>query len=210
MGLINMISILALSCLVVLPAVLANDPPCTRCCNVESTVVESALRLVQCEKGALNCPEEQNLVDDYLPEYVRCLIKSKNRAAGRDGRSMQFICGFLLLIFVPSFVGPGVTRGLILIARGLILIARGLMLIAMRLIMIAMRLMTMAMRLMTIATLLTMIAMRLRMKVMALKRRMRTKRRMKRKRKRKKRKRWRKRKRSKMRSKKLLSITVLL
>merc|ERR1712179_268490 len=95
MGLINMISILALSCLVVLPAVLANDPPCTRCCNVESTVVESALRLVQCEKGALNCPEEQNLVDDYLPEYMRCLIKSKNRAAGRDGRSMQFICGFL-------------------------------------------------------------------------------------------------------------------
>merc|ERR1712179_506976 len=63
--------------------------------NVESTVVESALRLVQCEKGALNCPEEKNLVDDYLPEYMRCLIKSNNRAAGRGGRSMQFICGFL-------------------------------------------------------------------------------------------------------------------
>merc|ERR1719431_92027 len=90
-----MISILALSCLLVLPAVLANDPPCTRCCNVESTVVEPALRLAQCEKGALNCPEEQNLVDDYLPEYMRCLIKSNRRAAGRGGRSMQFVCSFL-------------------------------------------------------------------------------------------------------------------
>merc|ERR1712179_575837 len=111
MGLINMISILALSCLVVLPAVLANDPPCTRCCNVESTVVESALRLVQCEKGALNCPEEQNLVDDYLPEYMRCLIKSKNRAAGRDGRSMQFICGFLPANIRSLVCGSGGNAG---------------------------------------------------------------------------------------------------
>merc|ERR1712179_487896 len=111
MGLINMISILALSCLVVLPAVLANDPPCTRCCNVESTVVESALRLVQCEKGALNCPEEKNLVDDYLPEYMRCLIKSKNRAAGRDGGSMQFICGFLPASIRSLVCGSGGNAG---------------------------------------------------------------------------------------------------
>merc|ERR1712179_611541 len=111
MGLINMISILALSCLLVLPAVLANDPPCTRCCNVESTVVESALRLVQCEKGALNCPEEKNLVDDYLPEYMRCLIKSNNRAAGRDGRSMQFICGFLPANIRPLVCGSGGNAG---------------------------------------------------------------------------------------------------
>merc|ERR1712179_397575 len=111
MGLINMISILALSCLLVLPAVLANDPPCTRCCNVESTVVESALRLVQCEKGALNCPEEKNLVDDYLPEYMRCLIKSNNRAAGRDGRSMQFICGFLPANIRSLVCGPGGSEG---------------------------------------------------------------------------------------------------
>merc|ERR1711936_1045562 len=71
----------ALSCLIMLPAVLANDPPCTRCCNLESTVVVSALRLVQCEKGALDCPEDQNLVDDYLPEYMRCLIKNNKLAS---------------------------------------------------------------------------------------------------------------------------------
>merc|ERR1712179_481291 len=111
MGLINMISILALSCLLVLPAVLADDPPCTRCCNVESTVVESALRLVQCEKGALNCPEEKNLVDDYLPEYMRCLIKSNNRAAGRDGRSMQFIYGFLPANIRSLVCGSGGNAG---------------------------------------------------------------------------------------------------
>merc|ERR1712179_518631 len=103
MGII-MISILALSCLIVLPAVLANDPPCTRCCNLESTVVVSALRLVQCEKGALDCPEDQNLVDDYLPEYMRCLIKNNKRASGRDGRSMQFLCG-LLPDNIASLVG---------------------------------------------------------------------------------------------------------
>merc|ERR1712179_731840 len=123
---INMISILVLSCLVVLPAVLANDPPCTRCCNLESTVVESALRLVQCEKGVVDCPEEQNTVTYYLPEYMRCLIKSRKRVAvsedpdcqdaghgvttcGRDGRSLQFICGLLPanVASVLPFCGSG-------------------------------------------------------------------------------------------------------
>merc|ERR1712179_683730 len=156
-----MISILALSCLIVLPAVLANDPPCTRCCNLESTVVVSALRLVQCEKGALDCPEDQNLVDDYLPEYMRCLIKNNKRASGRDGRSMQFLSVYCLIILLPSLVvGLGVTTVTMI-----------------------------ATRLTMIATRLTMIAMRLRMKVMALKRRMRTKRRMKTKRKRRRKKR---------------------
>merc|ERR1711955_128330 len=109
-----MFSILVLSCLV-LPAVLANDPPCTRCCNLEATVLESTVRLVQCEKDVVDCPEEQNTVTEYLPEYMRCLTKSKKRVdvsvdpdcqyhchaghcsttCGRDGRSMQFILGLL-------------------------------------------------------------------------------------------------------------------
>merc|ERR1712105_410975 len=51
-------------------------------------------------------PEEQNLVDDYLPEYMRCLIKSNKRAVdGREGRSMQFICS-LLPANIRSFVCP--------------------------------------------------------------------------------------------------------
>merc|ERR1712179_798618 len=67
--------------------------------------------LVQCEKGALNCPEEKNLVDDYLPEYMRCLIKSNNRAAGRDGRSMQFLCGFLPANIRSLVCGSGGSEG---------------------------------------------------------------------------------------------------
>merc|ERR1711955_73447 len=174
-----MFSILVLSCLV-LPAVLANDPPCTRCCNLEATVLESTVRLVQCEKDVVDCPEEQNTVTEYLPEYMRCLTKSKKRVdvsvdpdcqyhchaghcsttCGRDGRSLQFILGLLRGNTASPGVGLGVAT--VTIARGLMMIAMRLMMIAMRLIamrLIAMRLIAMhliamrliAMRLMKIA-----------------------------------------------------------
>ena len=116
LSLIIMIGMLAISCLVVLPAVLANDPLCRRCCNLESTVVESTLALVQCDKDGADCPEKQRIVDDYLPEYMRCLTKSKGRAAvteddpscenycvagqcsvtcQRDGKGLQWIISML-------------------------------------------------------------------------------------------------------------------
>merc|ERR1712228_114707 len=90
-----------------------NDPQCTRCCNLESTVVESTVKLVECEKDGVDCPEEQNAVVDYLPEYMRCLTKRKKRAVSepscedycvaghcsvtceRDGKSLQFILNLL-------------------------------------------------------------------------------------------------------------------
>merc|ERR1712055_652544 len=108
-----MISTLIISCLLVVPAVLGNDPQCTRCCNLESTVVESTVKLVECEKDGVDCPEEENAVVDYLPEYMRCLTKRKRRAVSepscedycvaghcsvtceRDGKSLQFILGLL-------------------------------------------------------------------------------------------------------------------
>merc|ERR1712105_360853 len=56
--------------------------------------------------------EEQNLVDDYLPEYMRCLIKSNKRVAdGRDGRSMQFICSFLPANIRSLVCGSGGNAG---------------------------------------------------------------------------------------------------
>merc|ERR1712105_276703 len=108
-----MISTLIISCFLVVPAVLGNDPQCTRCCNLESTVVESTVKLVECEKDGVDCPEEENAVVDYLPEYMRCLTKRKKRAVsepscedycvaghcsvtcGRDGKSLQFILNLL-------------------------------------------------------------------------------------------------------------------
>merc|ERR1719430_1018397 len=103
-----MISTLIISCFLVVPAVLGNDPQCTRCCNLESTV-----KLVECEKDGVDCPEEENAVVDYLPEYMRCLTKRKKRAVSepscedycvaghcsvtceRDGKSLQFILNLL-------------------------------------------------------------------------------------------------------------------
>ena len=111
-----MLAMLAISCLVVLPVVLANDPQCRRCCNLESTVIESTLALVQCDKNGVDCPEEKNIVADYLPEYMRCLTKRRRRAAvteddpscenycvashcsvtcERDGRGLQWIMSLL-------------------------------------------------------------------------------------------------------------------
>merc|ERR1712055_948235 len=108
-----MISTLIISCLLVVPAVLGNDPQCTRCCNLESTVVASTVKLVECEKDGVDCPEEENAVVDYLPEYMRCLTKRKRRAVSepscedycvaghcsvtceRDGKSLQFILNLL-------------------------------------------------------------------------------------------------------------------
>ena len=48
-------SILALSCLLVLPlpGVLGNDPQCRHCCNLESTLVDSTLKLAQCGRGRI-------------------------------------------------------------------------------------------------------------------------------------------------------------
>ena len=64
----------------------------------------------------VDCPEEQNTVDEYLPEYMRCLTKRKKRAAvteddpscedyclaghcsvicERDGKSLQWIIDLL-------------------------------------------------------------------------------------------------------------------
>merc|ERR1712168_1183400 len=97
------------------PTVLGTDSQCTRCCNLESTVVESTLKLVKCEKEDVDCVEEQNAVVDYLPEYMRCLTKRRRRAVAdheqncqdyclaglcsptcdRDGKSMQFILNLL-------------------------------------------------------------------------------------------------------------------
>jgi len=108
-----MISTLIISCLLVVSAVLGNEPQCTRCCNLESTVVESTVKLVECEKDGVDCPEEENAVVDYLPEYMRCLTKRKKRAVSepscedycvaghcsvtceRDGKSLQFILNLL-------------------------------------------------------------------------------------------------------------------
>merc|ERR1712105_384462 len=108
-----MISTLIISCFLVVQAVLGNDSQCTRCCNLESTVVESTVKLVECEKDGVDCPEEENAVVDYLPEYMRCLTKRKRRAlsepscedycvAGhcsvtceRDGKSLQSILNLL-------------------------------------------------------------------------------------------------------------------
>merc|ERR1719233_1837005 len=108
-----MISTLIISCLLVVQAVLGNDSQCTRCCNLESTVVESTVKLVRCEKDGVDCPEEENAVVDYLPEYMRCLTKRKKRAVSepscedycvaghcsvtceRDGKSLQFILNLL-------------------------------------------------------------------------------------------------------------------
>merc|ERR1712168_1717459 len=97
------------------PTVLGTDSQCTRCCNLESTVVESTLKLVKCEKDDVDCVEEQNAVVNYLPEYMRCLTKRRRRAVAdheqncqdyclaglcsptcdRDGKSMQFILNLL-------------------------------------------------------------------------------------------------------------------
>merc|ERR1712168_1219033 len=97
------------------PTVLGTDSQCTRCCNLESIVVESTLKLVKCEKDNVDCVEEQNAVVEYLPEYMRCLTKRRRRAVAeheqncqdyclaglcsptcdRDGKSMQFILNLL-------------------------------------------------------------------------------------------------------------------
>merc|ERR1712183_1218308 len=110
-----MICTLIISCILVLPSVLGTDSQCTRCCNLESTVVESTLKLVKCEKADVDCVEEQNAVVEYLPEYMRCLTKRRRRAVAdheqncqdyclaglcsptcdRDGKSMQFILNLL-------------------------------------------------------------------------------------------------------------------
>merc|ERR1711970_1283022 len=114
MGLI-MINTLIIFCILVLPAVLGTDSQCTRCCNLESTVVESTLKLVKCEEDDVDCVEEQNAVVEYLPEYMRCLTKRRRRAVAdheqncqdyclaglcsptcdRDGKSLQFILNLL-------------------------------------------------------------------------------------------------------------------
>merc|ERR1711970_517534 len=114
MGLI-MINTLIIFCILVLPAVLGTDSQCTRSCNLESTVVESTLKLVKCEEDDVDCVEEQNAVVDYLPEYMRCLTKRRIRAVAdheqncqdyclaslcsptcdRDGKSLQFILNLL-------------------------------------------------------------------------------------------------------------------
>merc|ERR1712183_838464 len=110
-----MICKLIISCILVLPAVLGTDSQCTRCCNLESTVVESTLKLVKCERDDVDCVEEQNAVVEYLPEYMRCLTKRRRRAVAdheqncqdyclaglcsptcdRDGKSLQFILNLL-------------------------------------------------------------------------------------------------------------------
>merc|ERR1711942_402678 len=108
-----MYGILLLSCLLVVPAVLGEDTECQRCCNLESTVVESTLVLVQCKKDGVDCPDQQKAVDEYLPEYMRCLVKRRGRAVyepdcedtcrggycvptcARDGRGLQWIMSLL-------------------------------------------------------------------------------------------------------------------
>merc|ERR1712025_1260117 len=95
------------------PAVLGDDTECQRCCNLESTVVESTLVLVQCKKDGVDCPDQKKAVDEYLPEYMRCLVKRRGRAVNtqdcentchggicvptcaRDGRGLQWIMSLL-------------------------------------------------------------------------------------------------------------------
>ena len=125
-----------------LPAVLGNDSQCRRCCNLESTMVESTLILVQCEKGknchvmelfipvycldGVDCPDEQNTVVNYLPEFMRCLTKRNRRAVSdfepnsenycmaghcavtskREGRGLQWIM-FMLPSAVTNALGMG-------------------------------------------------------------------------------------------------------
>ena len=125
-----------------LPAVLGNDSQCRRCCNLESTIVESTLILVQCEKGknchvmelfipvycldGVDCPDEQNTVVNYLPEFMRCLTKRNRRAVSdfepnsenycmaghcavtskREGRGLQWIM-FMLPSAVTNALGMG-------------------------------------------------------------------------------------------------------
>jgi len=108
------------------PAVLGNDSQCRRCCNLESTVVESTLILVQCEKNGVDCPDEQNTVVNYLPEYMQCLNKRNRRAVSdfepssenycvaghcavtskREGRGLQWIM-FMLPSGVTNALGMG-------------------------------------------------------------------------------------------------------
>ena len=72
----------------------------------------------------VDCPDEKKAVDEYLPEYMRCLVKRRGRAVyepdcedyclggacvptcARDGRGMQWIMSML-----PSAVSSALGMG---------------------------------------------------------------------------------------------------